>query len=609
MKQLFLFFFFFTAFIYAQNDSITILDEVKLHGNFTKKFNAGFKIQIISDTIINKATLSLGDLLQKNANLYFKQNGNGMVSSISLRGTGASHTGVYWNGIAINSSLNGQTDFNTLSANGFNQIEIRKGAASTLFGSGAIGGAINLKDKTTFTPTLKKEFTSTVGLASFNSQNLFVQSKFSAEKYYVKISVLGNKSDNDYPFLNTDPQLFNENGKFNNYQIKSAFAYKISQNNQLKLFTIFNNNYRELSRTISAPSNSLLKNKDNKLMLNWLNTNTNYNSDFKLAYINESYQFFIAKELNNFSFGKTDNYIAKYDFKYLLKNKKSILFGFDNKFTQSNGSSILKKERNIFEIYALYHQELFNKLTYNLSIRKGKTKAHKIPLIYSVDTKFDINKNWNFRANYSTNYRIPTFNDLYWENSGNENLIPETNNSSEIGIYFKNKKLNFNLISFITKSNDLIQWKPESANLWKPVNIQSVTSKGIEFDFNYLIQLNQHKINVNTQYSFTKSIDNTLKKQLIYVPNNKTSTNLNYQYKNWSFNYNFEYFDTVFITTSNTQILSDFNLSAIEFSKTFFNDKWRINFYINNLFNKNYQIVSYRPMPGRNYKLNINFKI
>ena len=326
-------------------------------------------------------------------------------------------------------------------------------------------------------------------------------------------------------------------------------------------------------------------------------------------YLKEDYKFYLNKNNDEFSFGETDNYIAKYNFKYLLKKQTSFLIGLENKLTKSNGSNILKKERNIFEYYALFHNKLFNKLTYNISARKGYTSAYKIPFIYSVDGKFDLTKNLNFRANYSTNYRIPTFNDLYWEFFGNENLIPETSNSAEFGIYFSNRKLNTSISIFQTKSDDLIQWRPGLNNMWRPINVQSVTSKGFEFDINYKYQINHHKIYFSSQYSYTKSTDNLKDKQLIYVPFHKAIANITYQYKSWSLNYNYQYNGNVFTTTSNTQYIDNFDLHNIQFRKEILKNTVNIGFYMNNLFNKNYQVVSYRPMPNRNYKLNINIKI
>ena len=108
-----LFLSFLCVILNAQNKDTNELEEIVLKGNFSPTLNSGYTIETISDSILKSTYESFGNLLQNNSNLYFKQNGNGMVSSISLRGTGASRTGIYWNGIPINSSLNGQTDFNT----------------------------------------------------------------------------------------------------------------------------------------------------------------------------------------------------------------------------------------------------------------------------------------------------------------------------------------------------------------------------------------------------------------------------------------------------------------------------------------------------------------
>ncbi len=135
MRTLFLFLFsFYCLLTNAQNDSINKLEEILLKGNFSSKLSEGYFIVTISDSILKSTYQSLGSLLQNNSNLYFKQNGYGMVSSISLRGTGAARTGVYWNGIPINSSLNGQTDFNTLFANGLTMLSLEKVAVVFYWG-------------------------------------------------------------------------------------------------------------------------------------------------------------------------------------------------------------------------------------------------------------------------------------------------------------------------------------------------------------------------------------------------------------------------------------------------------------------------------------------
>ena len=128
---------------FAQNDDVERLDEILLFGRFSPIFQNGFSTQIISDSILVADQKTLTDVLRDEANFYFKEYGRGMVSAVALRGTTASQTAVYWNGIPINSSLNGQTEFNTLNTQSVDKIEIKKVGGSVLLGSGAVGGAGN----------------------------------------------------------------------------------------------------------------------------------------------------------------------------------------------------------------------------------------------------------------------------------------------------------------------------------------------------------------------------------------------------------------------------------------------------------------------------------
>ncbi len=602
-------YFFFLFFIYlntfAQNDSINLLEEVKLNGHFSKQLNCGYHIKILHLDKEISTSQTLGDFLQKKANLYFKENGKGMVSSISLRGTGASHTGVYWNGIAINSALNGQTDFNTLSSNSFNQIEIRKGAGTTLLGSGAIGGAINLKDVVSFsnTKTLKAQF----GLGSYQTKNAALQTIISSKKWYSKVSLEGNQSQNDYPFLETT--LFNENGAYKNYHLKTVLGYKFNHSNQIKFFVNYSNNKRELSRTLSAPSKNLYKNTDLRLLLNWTNTGNHYTSSFNLASIIEDYQFYLDKNTTEYSFGKTNNYIAKYNFNYFIKKNQSVTIGLQNKFTQGEGYNIQKKERNNLEGFALYHQKINTKIAYNLSLRKGFSKVYQIPFIYAIDARYNLSKKINFRANYSTNYKLPSFNDLYWQGAGNEDLLPENSTSKEIGFYFNTPKFNLNLTAFQIDSENLIQWKPVSAVFWRPFNVQNVMSNGIEFEFDYKVDYKQHQFRLQTQYTYTNAVDKDLDKQLMYVPFHKLSSNLDYQFKGFTFNINLNYTGFAYTTTSNTQYIDEFTVYNVALSKNLYKQKINIGFKLNNVFNKAYQVVAFRPMPNRNYLLTTKLKL
>jgi iron complex outermembrane receptor protein len=198
---------------------------------------------------------------------------------------------------------------------------------------------------------------------------------------------------------------------------------------------------------------------------------------------------------------------------------------------------------------------------------------------------------------------------LYWEPGGNPNLIPETSTTFELGLQYTRTIFKFNATTFLIKSKNLIQWQPISANLWQPINIQSVKNYGMELSAALHKKINVHLIDFKIQYDYVHALDQNLNKQLIYVPNHKANSIFNYQYKKWGFVYNLQYTGKVYTTTSNTQSLNAYTLSNISLTRSLLKNKLLLAFKVNNLFDEKYQSVAYRPMPNRNFTLNINLII
>ncbi len=606
MKRLLLLFIGAFGSLHAQSDSINKLDEIILRGNFSPVLNSGYEVRVIPDSILKNNFESLGTLLQKQANFYFKQNGNGMVSSISLRGTSASQTGVYWNGIGINSALNGQTDFNTLQANSFDQLEVRKGGGSVLFGNGSVGGAINLKDEVNFNNVQQARVL--LGLASFDTYFTQLTGIWGSDRFYAKISGGAQASKNDYPYLNTS--LENDNGAYVNYNLNATLGYKINELHSLRFNTSIFDNDRELSRTLSSESSAKLKNNDRRFLLDWTYLGSRYTSSLKVALLHEDFQYLFDKNISaNESIGSSDRLIGKYDFTYFLKNDMFFRAGVEFENARGNGNNINEVSQDDFTGYALMHHEPWRKFTYNLSIRAGASSAYDIPVIYSLDARYLFTPSLSLRGAYSTNYRLPTFNDLYWEPGGNPELKAEFSSSGEIGLDYQLKDLRVGAGWYVIKSKDLIQWRPVTQDFWQPVNIDKASNQGLEFMASYNRVIGNHSVVLRANYDYTLATDDNSDKQLIYVPKHRAGGVLDYSWKKWGFNYNLQYVGKVFTTTSNSESLDDYLLSDISLIRSLCKDIVTLNVKVNNLFNVNYQSVAFRPMPGRNYVLQFNFKI
>lgn len=100
MKKLFFSFALISCTLHAQNDTIS-LQPLILNDAFLANHYKSQSIIALNDSIINQNPGQLTQLLQAETPIYFKENGRGMVSSPSFRGTLASHTAVVWNGMEL----------------------------------------------------------------------------------------------------------------------------------------------------------------------------------------------------------------------------------------------------------------------------------------------------------------------------------------------------------------------------------------------------------------------------------------------------------------------------------------------------------------------------
>ena len=75
-------------------DSVQTLETVVLSDVKLQQNNYGFKTITLKDSVLQNDSKSFTDLLRFNSHIYFKENGYGMVSSPSFRGTNASQTAV-----------------------------------------------------------------------------------------------------------------------------------------------------------------------------------------------------------------------------------------------------------------------------------------------------------------------------------------------------------------------------------------------------------------------------------------------------------------------------------------------------------------------------------
>lgn len=595
------------AIVTAQKDSIITLDEVVVSDVRVKRYVDGYKVTVLKDSTIQRDNVFLTTLLAFNSNIYFKENGAGMISSPAFRGTNASHTAVIWNGININSQLNGQVDFNTINPFNYNSIGIRSGGGSVQYGSGAIGGSIHLNNDLKFEKHFNNQVS--VGYGSFETKKISFNQSFGNKQLTYSLGINYNASDNDYRYLKTDE--INVNGEYENLNLNLNAGYVLSDKQAVKLYHQSFIGDRNLSGNLVVLGRSRYKDNQYRTQLEWGRFEKKNSSKFKLAYLQEEFKFFENKDSDIYSFGKVSNFLARYS----LDVKFSRAFRLNGFLEYNNflgkGGSFGNPKRNDFSATALIKHTISPKSSYNFSLRQDFSSDFSSPLVFSLDGRYDVSPHYKLQLNASKNYRTPTFNDLYWQPGGNLNLIPEKSYQIDIGNRLDLQRVSMNVNGYYIATKDMIKWLPGNEGFWTPINIDDVQIYGVEVELNSIYTISKKQdVSFKTNYAYTVSKDKETKEQLIYVPFHKGNASLNYRVAKLNMYYQHLYTGSVSIIGGELEEYQVANI-GVTFTGKLLKQGLGYTFgvTINNIYNTYYENISLRPMPNRNIQtqLILNF--
>ncbi|MBG43178.1 MAG: TonB-dependent receptor [Aequorivita sp.] len=590
----------------AQLDSIQHLPEVMLTDSKLVHFSKGFKLEKLDDSIVGRNANSLTETLRYNSSIYFKENGYGMVSSPSFRGTNAAQTAVIWNGININSVFTGQTDFNIISPLNYDEISIRSGGGGVQYGSGAVGGSIHLNNTFSF----KKIDTTELGLrfGSFATLGGSASTTHTWGNHYLNVGVDFISSDNDYDYVGKNQK--NNHGEFLRFSAKINEARKL-ENGVATWNSEYTYNDRNFSGSLNTVGTDAYKDIATRNLWQIQQKLGAFQTKIAAAHLFEQYRYFPNSEESFYDEGSANTFVSYFQAEVFLLKKLRIHGKLEYNYITAEGTNVGKNDRKTLAAVFLLNHKISEKFTYEINLRKEFLNEFDNPWLFSADAKWKISPRYGIRLNGSKNYRIPTFNDLYWYAGGNANLQPETSYQVEMGQELTFGKLSTDIAAYYISSENLIKWVPGNSGIWEPMNIQKARNYGFEAAIGYFIKLNnQQTLDFNANYSYTQAQDLEKEKQLIYVPFHKASGTLEYTHKKLNVYAQGLFNGKAYTTTDNSDSVAGytvFNFGA-EYQLPF---EPNITFggRLKNIFNTYYENVAFRPMPSRNFEIFLNFKI
>lgn len=575
----------------------------------------------------NQSAYSLGELIGRSSAAFVKQYSPGSLASPSLRGTGAAHTALIWNGLNLQSSMNGQLDLSLIPGILFDEFRIQEGAGAAAWGSGAIGGTIFLNSNTSSKNSLRLQY----NIGSWGFQQRALDASYGKGRVRFRTRAYHSSNLNNFKFVNEaefgHPIQRQLNSKQNSFGIMQDVSWQLGKQTTLNLAVWHQQAIRHIPPILSVPV-SVAHQKDQVTRISASINKQFKHVDLKIrsGYLAEQIHF-VDSLFHIDSDNNARSIISEATLGWDISPRKQ-RFEFGGNYTlskaisQGYGASWKTQER-IALFTSLKSSWFKNRLLTLLQFRQEIVNGSIVIPTPSISGDLMLTKNFHLKSQIARTYRIPTLNDLFWIPGGNPDLKPEDGMCYESSLNFVANPTKWNLESslgvFVNHINNWIIWTPGNS-YWTPQNIHTVLSRGAELKLNAeYTHSKSWKFMVNTHSQLVKSTveanlmnPDFVGKQLIYTPELTTNSSLSADFKGYRLQVTNILIGHRYITTNNSDYLPAYQVWNATFSKEYQWRKASINLYIqaNNFTNTNYQNVVWRPMPLRSWMtgLTLNFK-
>ncbi len=589
-----------------------------------------------SETISNSNENFVGDILSENliGMNYFQSGGYGTVSGIQLRGQPKRYSTVYINGIKLSDPSTPSNDyyFSNLMNNSLDSVEILKGSQTTLYGSGAIAGTINLYSKK--------------GEEEGHHQNGFIsEGSFGTRNVNVSFDGKNNKLDYFLGITNLNSNGISaridddEDDRYRNDNLVGNLGYQINDQIRSETYINYTDTFLEYDAVALASSDD--NSSDDQQTL--FSTKLIFDNDNLLNTISFNKTYFLRETVTGYNSnsptkkmyeGQRDalNLLGEYNFNLDSKIVYGLEYEIDQAEIPSNyttGSTYhaalyASEKEEINSQYVDFQFRPTKKFYSTIGLRRDH---HSIAGAYQtgrVTGAYKLDNNTKIRSSFGTGLRFPTLNEYYFGSSvlNRSTLVPEESISFDIGLDKQMTQHDLTLSATIYNvdyENYIGGWasNTDNGNTYVQKNTTADNySRGLELSSNWKAKDN---LSINLGYAFTKSYDGSTCSN----PNDSCNDQMNVRIpKNFITSSIIKNFNNNLIGTIQLKyvserrdyggsdngfkqvILDDYSLVNLYADYKFFNN-YKLNFSLKNLFDEKYNEALNYNTPGRSINLKL----
>lgn len=588
--------------------------------------------------------------------------GAGGMKTVSVRGFGAKHTGVSYDGVMLSECQSGEIDLSRYSLDNVEGLSLTIGDNDDIFipaRQSSTPAVLNIETLRMRTDDTRPHLTAQVKQGSFGLISPFVRYEQNLSNRFA-FSLVGEYTyaDNDYPYSiqngNETVSDRRSNSRMNSWHGELNFLYQTNRVSRLSGKLYYYDNDRQLPGQVHYYTNlsgEALRDRnafgqllyqtrwDDKLSLKWLAkynwAESVYRDRMMQGGVNDASYW--QREVYSsvvLLYTPDERWAMDYSMDYAFNNLNGsswrTLVGKPYRHTMLQSATAKYQSRRLKVIVRLLLSLYLNgqsemPATTRQDVQQNSAdNMQRLSPSLSVSYKLLADQDLYVRASYKNIFRSPTFNESYYYHYGSTNLKPESTDQLNVGVTYtaplsRRNMLTVTLDGYYNHVKDMIVAVPQNMFVWTCVNLDKVRSYGLDATMRASRQVAEgHQVAVAGSYSYQRVEDRnnpdatTYGYQVAYMPRHQGSLSVSYENpwvnvslhgtsvsSRWPNNNHYEGTLIAGYTDCGATLWRQFRWHRHQLEARF---------DLKNVFDKHYEIVANYPMPGRNYQISINYK-
>lgn len=476
------------SFVLASHDGSLLLGQQVI----TASRISNAPVAIASSSLITREDIerqqaaTVPELLQRLAGVGITRNGGrGKSTSVSIRGTNDKHVLVLIDGVRVGSATSGSAALQSVPVEQIERIEVVRGPRSSLYGSEAMGGVIQIFTRRGGAEGIKPYFSAGAGTRSTYSGSAGVSGSLGSGWFNLGVASESTDGINARAYRDTAPNAFEPDADgYRELSAQLRAGYRFDNGLELDGSWLQSDNHSDFDTRSTRGTSGREAYSDGSLQV--ISGRARFSP---LAFWDVSLQAGHSEDLgDNFQDGgfysrfdtRRDSFSWQNDLRF--GEAQVLSLGMDYQQDRIESSDAYAEDSRYNKGYFLQYQAAFGRHGVQAGLRRDQDEFFGSHDTGSLGYSFDLSEELTLSAAYGTAYRAPTFNDLYYPASastaGNPDVQPEQSQSYELGIRGSHGWGEWSVNAYENQIEDLIVWSGSSP--MRPDNVDVARIRGLE---------------------------------------------------------------------------------------------------------------------------------